>query len=286
MHDWVDQEVCEKRALIMAKRKSDMTRTRPLTLAALRQYGAFEGLSLPTGRFDPNGQWKHTYQIWLVGGGKQRVRGFLRLERASARGGNSVLLKVDMSVLQAAGAVHHTKATLRCAADSLATPRSWQIESTILDASGKPIEATGVTESASAKDGKIEVTAGTQTFVRKVPQVFTSNWSLFDVVQRLPGKEAKPLEFALLEDLDLVKKRQRLSYWKTMNLELGGKTLRLHGYQQIGNGILPYQYWVDDQRRLLFAISGTRAYIFDPDAPKRVARQRQMPAARRRRQKK
>jgi len=33
---------------------------------------------------------------------------------------------------------------------------------------------------------------------------------------------------------------------------------------------LPLQYWVDDQHRLLFVIGGVRAYLLDPDAPKRM----------------
>jgi len=269
----------------MAKRKDDASRTMPLTLAALRQHGALEDLSLPVGRFDPRGEWRHTYQIWLVGNRARRIGGVLQLGRSAAAGNGSVTLKVDMSVVQLAGTIHRTKATLQCAADPLATPRSWQIESTIVDSSGKPLDVTTVAESARVKDGTIEVTAGTRKFVRNVARVFTSNWSLFDAVQRLSGEETKPLEFALLEDLDLLKEGQRLSYWKTMDFELGGRTLRLHGYQQIGNGILPYQYWVDDQHRLLFAISGVRAYLFDPEAPNRLEQRLQGPAARKGRQK-
>jgi len=245
----------------------DATRTKPLTLETLREYGALADISPPAGRFDPNGTWKHTYQIWLV---ERGASGYLRLERSLSADGRSVGLSVEMSVVQATRAVYQTKVDLQCAPDALSTPRSWRIESMILDPKGQPIDVAKVAETATVKDGTIEVTTGKHTFVRKVPSVLTSNWSLFDVVQRLSGKETKPLGFALLEDLDLLKEGQRLSYWQTTKIELGGKAIPLCGYQQTGAGILPYQYWVDDPHRLLFAISGVRAYILDPNAQKRM----------------
>jgi len=255
--------------------QTDPTRGKPLTLAALRELSALDDIAPPTGDFDPNGPWKHTYQIWLVG---RKASGFLRLERTPAPDGKSATLNVEMSVAQMARTALQTNAQLDCAADPLASPRSWKIESVLLDAEGRPIELSRVNESATVKNGTIEVKAGDKTLTRTVPSPFTTNWSLFDAVQRLSGKDAKPLEFALLEDLDLVKENQRLSYWQDAQIELGGKTIALHGYQQIGAGILPYQYWVDDQHRLLFAISGVRAYILDPKAPERMGQNPKAPA--------
>ena len=60
------------------------------------------------------------------------------------------------------------------------------------------------------------------------------------------------------------------------------RKLGLSCYQMIGEGLLPYLYWVDDQRRLLMAISHTRAYVFDPDAEARVAEVAETLARRRR----
>jgi hypothetical protein len=254
--------------LIMAnKRRQDITRTQPLTLAALREYGELDGFRAP-GSFAPDGQWKHTYRIWLV---NRRDYGFLSIERRPSSDGGSVTLDVEVSVQQAAGTVHQTRSRIQCADNALSTPQSWEIESEILSSDLQPIEVTRVREDAKVKGGKLSITAAGRSLNREIPAVFTSNWSLFDAVQRLPGKEAPTLEFALLEDLDLLKQRQRLSYWQSTGIDIGvdgGDSLQLTGYQQIGAGILPYQYWVDDQHRLLFAISGIRAYIFAPNAQK------------------
>ena len=255
----------------MAKTQ-DRNRSQPLTLAALREYGELDNFS-PQGSFDFRGQWKNVYRIWLVG---RKSSGFLSIERKPASDGRSASLSIEMSVLQAAKVVHRTKTEVQCAIDALSTPLEWETRSETLDADLQPIRAAHAGEKAIIKDGKIIVSAdgerlGTgkgSTKSWEIPASYTSNWSLFDAVQHLPGKDATPLEFVLMEDLDLKKEGQRLSYWKSTKLDIGNETIQLTGYQQIGRGVLPYQYWVDDQHRLLFVISGIRAYIFDPNAQK------------------
>lgn len=255
----------------MAKRrKDDVTRTQPLSLEALHEYGALKELDIPAGPFDAGGQWQHTYQIWLVGTAGRRLAGFLRVERQDTADRKSIALHVETLVMEAARTVHVTKARLTCFEDALTTPFGWELDSVVLDAGGKSIDDTRLVEKARVSGGKIELAAGGRTLTREVPPRFTSNWSLFDAIQRLPGRKTEPLEFALLEDLDLLKKGQKLSYWKTAEAQIGGKPIRLIGYQQIGRGILPYQYWVDDQHRLLIAISGVRAYLFDNSAQERI----------------
>ncbi|MFQ6130725.1 MAG: hypothetical protein ACE5R4_01695 [Armatimonadota bacterium] len=244
-------------------KQDDSTRTRPLTIPALREYGALDAFSAP-GSFDPGGEWTHTYRIWLVGSRGRREMGSLRLERTA--GGDAVVLDVAQSVKQATGSVHETNARIQCRPNQLCSPLSWRIESVLLDADGRPLETTRVEQTAAVHDGAIEIVHGDTSSVRKVPRAFTSNWSLFEAVQRLPGAKTRPLRFALLEDLDLLKKGQRLSFQETATFELGGKALRLDGYHQTGRGVLPYHYWVDEHRRLLVAISGIRAYILDSTA--------------------
>lgn len=228
----------------------DVTRSNPLTLAALSEYEVMDGFS-PPGSFDPDGEWEQTYRIWLVGRGDS---GFLHIERKPASNGASIDLDIEMLVLQAARTVHRTKVKLQCADDTLSTPQVWEMESGILDRDLQPIEITTVKNTVTSNDRAAS----------------TSNWSLFDAVQRLPGRDTRPLEFSLLEDLDLMKTGQRFSYWKSMDFHVNDNTLHLTGYQQIGHGILPYQYWVDHQHRLLFVISGIRAYIFDPSARRKM----------------
>jgi hypothetical protein len=133
------------------------------------------------------------------------------------------------------------------------------------------VAATRVTHTAVVKGDAVAAQFGSHKRMSKVPAPFTSNWSLFDAVQRLSGKGAAPLRFAVLEDLDLVKPNQRLTFVEGTSVAVGeGRQLALSGYERIGEGILPYHYWVDEQHRLLFVLSGPRAYLYDPEARSRI----------------
>jgi hypothetical protein len=273
----------------MAKKRNEDGGSKPLSLATMGQYGFLEGFSPPPGGFDPNGSWKHMYGIWLTGGaGRRGSLGFLALERApaadakggSASGGDgkAVSLTVEVCLLQSVLTTHRTRAAIQCEADTLLTPRSWKLESVILDTEGKPVALTQVEETGEVKDGRIEIRpskAEIRPRTLKLAGAFTTNWSLFDAVQRLPGKDTHLLDFTLLEDLDLLKEGQRLSFRGATSLPIGGKTIAVNEYQQIGEGILPFHYGVDDQRRLLFVVTSQRAYVWNPNAPQQMEEMRE-----------
>jgi hypothetical protein len=250
----------------MAKAKKDTKKTesreQPLTLEALQQFGVFKDFNPPAGSFDPRGPWRHAYSIWVVG---MDNSGYLQLERTAAA------LKVRMTVAQSAGSMQRTEAAIECADDALFTPRAWRMDCWLDGLDGKPIPQTKVSGQAVLKDGNLELEIGGRTVTRKVPARITSNWSLFDVVQRLPGAQTQPLSFALLEDLDLVKADQQLIFRESREIKLNGKALKLDRYDHLGQGVLPWQYWVDDRHRLLVAYSGQKAFVFDAEAVKRFA---------------
>ena len=88
------------------------TRSRPLTLAALEEYGALSGFQPPTGPFDPQGAWKHTYRIWMVASGgftpkptDMHYRGYVEIDRQPLAESKGIVLRVRQSVLQQAPAV-------------------------------------------------------------------------------------------------------------------------------------------------------------------------------------
>ncbi|MHC4417974.1 MAG: hypothetical protein ACYSU6_05245, partial [Planctomycetota bacterium] len=120
-----------------------------------------------------------------------------------------------------------------------------------------------MSEAGVLADGTIKLTSPkVKTREICVSGNLTSNWSLFDAVQRLGGKEAPSGSFTMLEDLRLVRGEQRLSFDGEAEFELGGKKMRLYGYHQIGEGILPIHYWLDEEGRLLFALGGVRVYLW------------------------
>ncbi|MBN1672391.1 MAG: hypothetical protein JXR37_15225 [Kiritimatiellae bacterium] len=265
----------------MAKmNKARATRSQPLTLAALREYGELDAFAAP-GDFEPAGEWTNTYRLWFVGG---RGPGFLSVSRQprlrqeaspgparlreDASPGQAVsadgrfVLAIERLVVQSAGTIHRTTARMTCAADALGSPLRWELESRILARDGRPLPAADVRETGVAEKGRVRI--GTRE--REMPSAFTCNWSLFEAVQRLPGTDTGALRFDLLEDLDQPKRGHQLSFLKAVPFDTGKARLDLTGYQQLGTGVLPYTYWVDARHRLLFAISGLRAYIYDPNA--------------------
>ncbi len=93
------------------------------------------------------------------------------------------------------------------------------------------------------------------------PARWTSFWSLFAVIPTLPFEAGAPLEFDLLEDLELPKPGQRIVYVGRHEVALAGRTLNLHVFEQTGRGVMPWRWWLDDAHRILLAAGGRRAYL-------------------------
>jgi len=244
-------------------KKPDPAQARPLTLDFLEQLGVFKDFRPPTEPFDPSGAWSNTYRLWMVqqwnSGGMMRVR-------RQPQEGKGVRVKVDQTILQWSGHVRFLEADLSCAADTLTTPQTWSLEARCLGPDKRLFDSTVLSEKGEIKDGVREVWFGNRSRQSKVPTPVTSNWSLLDAVQRLDGKATQPLTFAMLDEMDLLKVDQELSWRGEKTMDFGGKKVKLRGYHQIGRGVLPWQYWVNEQGRLLFAFSGVRAWIYDPKA--------------------
>ena len=191
--------------------------------------------------FDPNGAWTHEYQIGapvFAGVDFQHAPvGKLTLEREPGSGG-AFELRVRSQVKLESSSIGHV-ARLESIADELATPRAWQVEETITGYGDATVLAA--TSAGGERPGT------------------TSNWSLFEAVQRLG--EAEPSEFTLLEDLRSRKHPQRLVSAGDLAFSLGGDELRLRGKRLIGAGNLPWHFWVDENGRLLFVLSPLKTYV-------------------------
>ena len=237
----------------------------PHSLNIIRDY--LDNYQPPIGSFDPSAEWEHRYVMWIAlrgNAGKSWPGGALNIRRRLGESGR-IKLEVDqVTSLRGPGGTGHTRATLTCASDRLSTPQTWEIESEIVNNQGQSVDYTRVKVNGEVASGKI-VCRGAAERRMKAPKSFASNWSLFDAVQRLP-LDAKPISFDLLEDLELLKPNHRLEYRQSVELKLGERTARLHGFEQIGEGILPYMYWLDEQHRLLFAVGGLRTFLLEPNA--------------------
>jgi len=243
-----------------------------------RYLGQLKDFLLPEGQFDAEGSWEHRYNVypiytkWSVW--SEKHEGECVIKRKELPGGGDFELEVSSEVtfIDFGYGNHPTKsqlttAKIRCANDVLGTPKSWELESAALGEGKNRFSLSEVRERGVFERGKVVLgSAGVRRRRIKVVGDLTSNWSLFDAVQRMyKAKETPNREFSMLEDLRLLRVGQRLVYDGPAEFDLGGKRVRLYGYHQIGEGILPIHYWVDETGRLLFALGGVRIYLWQSE---------------------
>ncbi len=226
---------------------------------------ALTAIGPPVGEFDPAGEWEHDYAIWnparAAKNAKSARAGSLRIRKRLTPEGN-IRLQVTQTVeMQSTNGSGKTKATVTSAKDELCTPIRWKIESEIIGPEGKQVPYTKAGISGEADKGNVVLHAEKEMRI-KTSERLCSNWSLFEAVQRLPFGAAE-MRFDMLEELELLKPEHRLFAGSEAEVEIGGRKVKLHSFEQLGRGILPMTYWLDDEHRLLIAVNQRRAYILD-----------------------
>ena len=250
---------------------------------------ALEGFEPPDEAFDPTGAWGNAYQIFECSQG-MRAQGTLRISREPA-GRDGLDLKIEHTKRAVGGSLRFDVEML-CAADDLATPRRWTTNSVALDPDGAPIEDTRLVEAGRAVKGGVRIETHGRNRKIDVPAPFAYHWGLFDAIQRMKPEADTIREFTLLDRLSYqVKPGHRLAFRGSAEVELGGRKVwhetkedleigtlyrpvaaregavasKLHAWEQYGEGVLPIIYWVNEQGRLLLALSGLVGYVYSPD---------------------
>jgi hypothetical protein len=229
----------------------------------------------PSGSFDPSGHWFHHYRLYTLVNARKltlptpRIGGRLSIRRTPQATGGAIL-NVNYEKTTQFAEMHTLLATLVCAGDNLATPVKWETTYTAA-APAHPLKMSlELRETGMARDRSIFIERGTVQKKLLLSSPFTSSWSLFDAVQRLARPVGAPLRFTLLDAGDAPKPNQVLAFYQSADLKNrwpGAPTLRVHGFLQIGDGISPQVFWVDDRGELLFLLSGLDAYVLDAGAP-------------------
>jgi len=256
----------------MAKKATRKRVGSPLTPEMLVKMGMFRGFPPTPTDFDSKGNWIHTYRIWGCHGylrsGNHDV-GYLQIERiGQAESVEDITLKITQELVQTHGVVNEIKAEVKCLHNPTASPVSWQLNSRFMDPHGKTKGELTVEEKVTYKSGDmLEVKTGGKVFVRKVKSPLAADWGLFSLVQELPYRqEESKREFHLLEGLSLLKEDHRLSFQGVHDVKIGDQEMPLNLFEQIGRGVLPYEYWLDDQHRLLMVVTMSRVYLLDDKA--------------------
>lgn len=217
----------------------------------------------PTGAHDPRGDWMMRYVVYTLGSirGHGGSVGSLELRRRAASGGPTAKLSVDYQKRVPPGMIHKVTAEITFREDALATPERWTYAAEIAGPEGSPLKHTRLEKSATAAGEAIEISDGEHRRRLGVTPPYAISWALFEAVGRLPQQRFEPLSFTLLDDFDQVKPRQTLSFRQNADVLFGERTVRLTAYDHLGEGIVPWIYWVDEAGRLLFAVSGLEAYL-------------------------
>ena len=247
----------------------------PLTPALLKELRALDEFPATPKDFDPEANWVNTYRIWTCHGfretGNQSV-GFVRIERLAGKSKATHTLKVHQEVAEVGGIVNVVDAEIKCVTSRLGCPVEWCVSSRFLDADGRVIEQLRSEEKGSKKKGIMTVETGGRTlFTRKEAPWLTCDWCVFEFIQRLKFEEQGWLPFDMLEGLTVMKENQCLSYRGLHPTKMGVEQIPLHCFVQTGSGILPYEYWLDNNHRLMAAISMNKAYILDERAEKTIS---------------
>ena len=236
--------------------------TLPHSLVMLQDF--YDQIHAPTTAFDPNGTWENTYRCLMVLTTRSIETwnsGTYKISRT--RQPNGVLCQVTQTRVNNVNRFGITNATINCEADTYATPRTWHTNSVILGQNLKPVNYTKTSLSGKATGSAVQLDPGSRKL--RFGKHFTSNWSLFDVVQRLPYG-GRAIDFDLLEELEKPRYGHEIQYSGAHDVVLGGKLTRLHGFAQTGQGIWDGAYWLDDNHKLLIASIGLMAFIYDPGA--------------------
>jgi hypothetical protein len=245
----------------------------PLTPKMLKDLGAIEEFPPSQENFDPHGSFTNTYRIWTCHGfretGNQNV-GFIRVKRTHSESKYTFGLEIYQEVVEADGMLNVIEVNMICLNNPLSSPIKWFLFSRFLDPDGKIVNELGTKEEGEVRENIITVRIGQRTFERKVAGQFTSDWCLFEAVQRMKFDKETTLSFNMLEGLSLLKQGQQLSYCGAYPMNLSRKNGSLHRCDQLGDGILPYEYWLDNNHRLVAAVSMNKAYILDERAEKTI----------------
>jgi len=246
----------------------------PLTPELLKELGAIDELPQSPEHFDPHGNFTNTYRIWTCHGfresGNQNV-GFLRIERLADKSNATHMLKIHQEVAETDGILNVIDAEIKCVTSRLGCPVEWHVSSQFIDTDGKAIEQLRAEEKGSKKKGIMTVKTGGRTlFTRKEVPWLTCDWCIFEFIQRLQFEEQGWLPFDMLEGLTVMKENQCLSYRGLNSTKMDAELISLHCFVQTGSGILPYEYWLDNNHRLMAVTSMNKAYILDDQAVKTI----------------
>jgi len=231
----------------------------PLSPERLYAYGQFDPSVCNSKKIDKN--WTHRYKIVMNYGytdSKDFTHGGdLKIKKQSSDGEN--VFVVEQTYRDETKIKHTNKTKIHCTNEPIAKMKSWHSEIAFTSSSDPAINQS-FTEDVTVAGDTLNVKIGKKTFTRPTKANITSDWLIFAGVQQLPKDDAVRT-FDMLEACRNLRDNQKIIYKGKTLYDFGGKKIYLHRFEQTGNGILPYQYYLDENNVLVLVITSYRTYI-------------------------
>jgi hypothetical protein len=255
----------------MAKKKRTIVGS-PLTPEILFQLGATPDFSSIKKPFNPAEEWTHRYRIWTCHGYRESGNldvGYLQIQRGLAGPDKRFVLQVHQELKNEGGTLNRVVAKIDCMEGDLSYPLKWSYVSAFLDADGKEDKSLIVTIEGQSSGSEIRWTRNgllSKTVCNDRP---SCDWCVYETIQRRAKQWAGNLTFDMLEGLERFKPGQQLIDRGKVNVKIGNSDRWLRRLDQIGTGVLPFEYWVDESSRLCLMVSMNKAYILDTENDQR-----------------
>ena len=238
----------------------------PLTPEMLFQLGVTPDFS-PDGKpFNPAEEWTNRYKIWTCHGYRESGNldvGFLQIQRGSAGPDKRFELQIHQELQNQEETLNRVVAKIDCIEGDLSCPVKWDYTSVFLDADGKEDKSLTVNVKGQSSDSEIRWTRNGLLSKLACKGRPSCDWCVYETVQRRANQFTGNLTFDMLESLERFKPGQQLIDRGRVNVKIGNSGRRLHRFDQIGTGVLPFEYWVDETSRLCVIVSMNKAYILD-----------------------
>lgn len=237
----------------------------PLSPTRLTELKVLEASPPTQTGFDPGGGFSSAYDLWITYGhvphSGNRMAGHVKLAKSPPEGG-TFTLDVTQTYGNAEGVAHTLSAKVTCNHDRFALPRKWKLKSTFgaTKETWEGIERE-LTRHCEVAGQVLRTRTNGKTATRRLEGVTTGDWCLFEAVQRMPFDRGFRAEFDVLEGLSSLRPGHRITYEGKTEHHWGAEDVQLHYFRQFGQGMLPYEYFLDDSHRLVLVVSGYRAYI-------------------------
>ena len=240
--------------------------------------------------FNSSGGWKLPFRLWTAIGAGQAdnngssTLGYLLIEKTIKKEfPGKFTLDVRQKILQQGGRppfkddFHYTEANVICNDDDLATPLTWEVNHSIWRANTK-LDFCSFTEkgelvvNSDSISVRISVNNLQHPDLRFSPGTeLTSDMTLIASLPKMLIEKGNKLSkhFVMLEKLRM-RKDNHLLFRNASDDYVSIYFGTLHKIEHRGDGILPFDYWLDDNGCPLFICTLHNAFIYDLKAEEKV----------------